>query len=71
MEPTVGMRVVRGPDWKWSDQDKGEGGQGTVVDVHNDWAVVIWDYGARADYRAGADGKFDLRLFDNATVGEY
>ena len=25
----VGLRVVRGPDWKWGDQDGGEGGLGT------------------------------------------
>ncbi len=27
----VGVRVVRGPDWKWGDQDGGEGSVGTVV----------------------------------------
>lgn len=26
-----GLRVVRGPNWKWGDQDGGEGGVGTVV----------------------------------------
>lgn len=26
-----GLRVVRGPNWKWSNQDGGEGCQGTVV----------------------------------------
>jgi len=25
-----GLRVVRGPDWKWGDQDGGEGNAGTV-----------------------------------------
>jgi len=29
----VGLRVVRGPDWKWGDQDGGEGSVGTVVGV--------------------------------------
>ena len=28
-----GLRVVRGPDWKWGDQDGGEGCAGTVVGV--------------------------------------
>lgn len=28
---TKGLRVVRGPDWKWGDQDGGEGCVGTVV----------------------------------------
>lgn len=26
-----GIRVVRGPDWSWGDQDGGEGCVGTVV----------------------------------------
>lgn len=29
----VGLRVVRGPDWKWGNQDEGEGHVGTVVEV--------------------------------------
>lgn len=31
MEP--GIRVVRGKDWKWGEQDAGEGNVGTVVEV--------------------------------------
>ena len=33
MEVTVDLRVVRGPDWMWRDQDGGEGHVGTVVQV--------------------------------------
>lgn len=29
----VGLRVVRGKDWKWDDQDGGEGHAGTVVEI--------------------------------------
>ena len=29
----VGLRVVRGYDWKWNDQDGGEGHAGTVVEI--------------------------------------
>lgn len=29
----VGLRVVRGPDWKWGQQDDGEGHLGTVVEI--------------------------------------
>lgn len=29
----VGLRVVRGHDWKWKDQDGGEGHAGTVVEI--------------------------------------
>ena len=91
MEVGVGLRVVRGPDWRWEDQDGGEGHVGTVVEVEemnegveregrgegpsNDArmtgaAVVQWDCGVRAHYRCGADGKFDLRVYDNAPTGE-
>ncbi|KAL8598772.1 hypothetical protein ACOMHN_033335 [Nucella lapillus] len=39
----LGTRVVRGPDWKWKDQDGW--GPGTVIS-HSDkqgWATVFWD----------------------------
>lgn len=29
----VGLRVVRGRDWRWADQDGGEGHAGTVVEI--------------------------------------
>ena len=29
----VGARVVRGGDWRWSDQDGGAGREGTVVEI--------------------------------------
>jgi hypothetical protein len=32
-EEVVGLRVVRGPNWKWGAQDGGEGFVGTVVKV--------------------------------------
>ena len=34
MDIIPGLRVVRGPDWKWGEQDGGEGHVGTVVEVH-------------------------------------
>ncbi len=81
MEVLPGMRVVRGPDWKWGDQDGGEGTVGSVVEVNMEGsaadggrtlvqaAVVAWDNGNRCNYRCGLDGKFDLRLFDNGPTG--
>lgn len=30
---TVGVRVVRGPDWKWANQDDGEGKTTRVAQV--------------------------------------
>ncbi|XP_004695338.1 PREDICTED: E3 ubiquitin-protein ligase MIB2 [Condylura cristata] len=68
----VGMRVVRGVDWKWGQQDGGEGGVGTVVELGRhgspstpDRTVVVqWDHGTRTNYRAGYQGAHDLLLYD-------
>ena len=71
MTARVGMRVLRGPDWSGGDADGGEGHLGTVVallDGHK--ARVLWDNGHEFTYRAGVDGKFDLRVYDTAPVGE-
>ncbi|KAJ7358991.1 E3 ubiquitin-protein ligase mib2 [Desmophyllum pertusum] len=71
----VGLRVVRGPDWMWGDQDGGEGNVGTVVhlggdgNVPDDTVLVYWDTGKQANYRAGYSGKYDLRVFDSAQTG--
>ncbi|XP_058160621.1 E3 ubiquitin-protein ligase MIB2 isoform X2 [Dasypus novemcinctus] len=73
----VGMRVVRGADWKWGQQDGGEGGVGTVVELGRhgspstpDRTVVVqWDHGSRTNYRAGYQGAHDLLLYDNAQIG--
>ena len=73
MAVQVGLRVVRGPDWEWGDQDGGEGHVGTVVEVgksFNDGAVVVqWDCGERCKYRCGLEGKYDLRVLDSAPAG--
>ena len=55
MSHIVGLRVVRGPDWKWAEQDGGEGFVGTVVEIGKpgsptspDKTVVVqWDGGNR------------------------
>ncbi|XP_012662821.1 E3 ubiquitin-protein ligase MIB2 isoform X3 [Otolemur garnettii] len=73
----VGMRVVRGVDWKWGQQDGGEGSVGTVVELGRhgspstpDRTVVVqWDQGTRTNYRAGYQGAHDLLLYDNAQIG--
>ncbi len=73
MEPLLGLRVVRGPDWKWGEQDGGEGHLGTVVEVDPGQlqATVQWDacnyY--RCQYRCGLDGEHDLRVYDSAPAG--
>ncbi|CAI8033700.1 E3 ubiquitin-protein ligase MIB2 [Geodia barretti] len=65
----VGARVVRGRDWRWSDQDGGAGREGTVVEVCG-WqsessrsvAVVEWrESGLKRKYRLGHKGKVDLQ----------
>ncbi|XP_073765701.1 E3 ubiquitin-protein ligase MIB2 isoform X4 [Danio rerio] len=73
----VGMRVVRGADWKWANQDDGEGHVGTVVEIGRQGStttpdktvVVQWDSGTRTNYRSGYQGAFDLLLYDNAQIG--
>jgi len=73
----LGLRVVRGRDWDYKDQDGGEGFVGTVVEVGgrdgsknpHKTVVVVWDTGVRAKYRAGCDSKDDLLVLDNAPAG--
>ena len=58
-----GERVVRGKDWKWYDQDGGEGSLGTVIgpDIyHEGWIEVKWDCGHKNNYRVGAQEAYDL-----------
>ena len=70
MEPSLGLRVVRGPDWEWGDQDGGEGSVGTVAGLEGIGQVIIqWDNGQRSRYRCGQDDKFDLRVLDSAQIG--
>jgi len=75
MEPQIALRVLRGPDWSYGDQDGGEGCLGTVVAINagsedNKVAVVFWDNGGRGEYRCGEDGKYDLRVLENSPTGE-
>ncbi|XP_041377288.1 E3 ubiquitin-protein ligase MIB2-like, partial [Gigantopelta aegis] len=68
---SVGARVVRGPDWAGKNQDGGEGGLGTVVSesVDNGKVKIVWDTGHEGHYRAGHDGRFEIRIYDNAPTG--
>lgn len=67
MPSMIGSRVVRGPDWKWANQDGGEGHVGTIVTIKNPptVAIVHWDSGNQANYRIGAESAYDLRILDN------
>ena len=66
-----GVKVVRGPDWIWSDQDGGEGQIGTIfIDEADEkqkmylpqTVSVQWQSGLKAQYRAGLHGAHDLRV---------
>lgn len=66
---TLGTRVVRGPDWKWREQDAS--GEGTITgELHNGWIDVTWDHGGQNSYRMGAEGKYDLKHAPSHTVSE-
>ncbi|GMF37079.1 unnamed protein product [Phytophthora fragariaefolia] len=65
----VGDRVVRGPDWKWSNQDGEKGSPGTVEristwgGVKGSGVTVRWDMNQRVNtYRWGAEGCYDLYI---------
>ncbi|KAK8775843.1 hypothetical protein V5799_030813 [Amblyomma americanum] len=77
----VGQRVVRGPAWKWENQDGGDGHVGTLVVVEQPWmdeeqegasfcVRVLWDGGVIGNYRASHMRECDLRLFDSGPVGK-
>lgn len=73
----IGVRVVRGADWAWGDQDGFEGLVGTVANpifgkgnvICNGTVFVQWDTGGLANYRVGRFGAFDLRMFDTTAAG--
>eukprot|EP01028_Stygiella_incarcerata_P013678 TRINITY_DN82_c0_g1_i6.p1 TRINITY_DN82_c0_g1~~TRINITY_DN82_c0_g1_i6.p1 ORF type:complete len:1402 (+),score=342.34 TRINITY_DN82_c0_g1_i6:162-4208(+) len=62
----AGMRVVRGIDWEWGDQDGVAGKQGSVVKEGSDeeWPTIRWDHGGENSYRFGHDGKFDIAVIN-------
>ena len=57
-----GVRVARGPHWRWGDQDGGVGGVGTVTGRADEsgWCTVTWDQGGSNAYRVGSFSMFDL-----------
>ncbi|XP_058059221.1 E3 ubiquitin-protein ligase MIB2 isoform X2 [Anopheles bellator] len=72
-----GIRVARGPDWIWQDQDDGEGHVGTLCEIGRSGSthspdktvVVNWDSGHRTNYRVGYHKQYDLIVIDNAQIG--
>lgn len=54
-------RVMRGPDWEYTDQDSGAGNIGTIVGHGgHGWVNVIWSNGNTYSYRVGYDQSYDL-----------
>ncbi|XP_077984801.1 E3 ubiquitin-protein ligase TRIM33-like [Glandiceps talaboti] len=60
----IGIRVVRGQDWKWGDQDGPQPSKGRVIEEvgENGWIKVKWDTGKLNSYRMGKEGKYDLKV---------
>ncbi|KAJ7374838.1 hypothetical protein OS493_005190 [Desmophyllum pertusum] len=56
----VGCRVIRGPDWKWGNQDGGAGNIGRVYSAQNGVVQVRWPSGQTNTYRNGAEGARDV-----------
>ena len=83
MNMEVGVRVVRGPNWCWEDQDGGEGSVGTVIEVNSPESTcegeehvivnVCWDVGALSNHRhsklRGFGGKCGVLVYDSAQAG--
>lgn len=60
----IGMKVVRGKDWDYRDQDGGEGNIGEITyDSDGDGLCSVrWSNGHENNYRIGRDGKYDLYI---------
>lgn len=58
----VGMKIVRGKDWHWMEQDGGSGNTGTVIERSNPgWYRVKWlNIEKMQTYRVGSEGEHDL-----------
>ena len=66
-----GVRVVRGPDWKWGHQDGDPPGVGRVqADLTDGWVDVKWENGSSNRYRMGAQGAYDLQLESSQDLAE-
>jgi len=65
----LGVRVRRGPSWKWGDQDGGPGSTGVTIPGNTNgvgWVRVRWHSGQKNEYRVGAKGAYDLIVVDQA-----
>ncbi|XP_071117239.1 uncharacterized protein [Haliotis cracherodii] len=59
----IGVKVKRGVDWSYADQDGGPDGRGIVIRKRKDGRVKVrWDNGHINSYYFGGHGKFDLEV---------
>ncbi|CAI4227539.1 unnamed protein product [Auanema sp. JU1783] len=63
-----GVKVVRGADWRWDNQDSGFEGRIISLTDQHDWVDVLWDNGYQNSYRFGAEGRYDVKKVENASV---
>ena len=66
-----GSKVTRGKDWRWGDQDGGQGSEGEVIGYQNvstdssrNLVRVQWPNGVSNTYRLGFHGNVDLRCVE-------
>ncbi|KAK3087525.1 hypothetical protein FSP39_007020 [Pinctada imbricata] len=73
-----GSKVIRGPDWRWQNQDGGEGQEGEIIAIVNfsletdrDGVEVTWGNGHSNVYRLGYKGAVDVKGSQCVTSGYY
>lgn len=60
-------KVIRGKDWRWEDQDGGEGKFGRITSPPDSgWVDVTWENGYSNSYRFGANGNFDIERVNSS-----
>ncbi|XP_052248323.1 mucin-5AC-like isoform X2 [Dreissena polymorpha] len=68
LPPVVGMRVERGPDWHWLNQDGNGPGTVTGIPVAG-WVTVRWDNnGNKNSYRYGFNNTYDVQPISATTT---
>ncbi|XP_048253092.1 uncharacterized protein LOC124131409 isoform X3 [Haliotis rufescens] len=59
----IGVKVKRGVDWSYGNEDGGPGAFGIVIRARGDGKVKVrWDNGHISSYNFGCDGRFDLEI---------
>lgn len=68
-EPIIGLKVIRGRDWGWGNQDHGSKYGEIYASTLSGWASVKW-YSEKGEslnddsYRVGANGSYDLYYYE-------